>query len=80
MYSVENIVEMNLVGTKYKEAQDHSKWAISSDGDIICIGGINRAQSQFKRPGGTVCFNEQMLVKQIRESIVKLENCSKSKF
>ena len=78
MYSVENIVEMNLVGTKYKRTQDHSKWAISSDGDIICIGGINRAQSQFRRPGGTVCFNEKKLVKQIRESIIKVENCSKS--
>ena len=76
-YKVENIVRINLVGTDYKETQDHSKWAVSTDGSIICIGGINRAQSQLRRAGGAACFEEPTMAAQIRGSILQVEKCSK---
>ena len=73
--SVKNIIRLDIVGMEYKETQDHSKWAISTEGSILCIGGINRMESQFKRPGGTICFQEPTLATQIRESIVEVEEC-----
>lgn len=76
-YTVENIAEVNMVGRGYKETQDHSKWAISTEGDIMCVGGINRGEKQLKRAGGIACFNEAPLVGQIRGSIVRVESCSK---
>ncbi|KAL8609598.1 hypothetical protein ACOMHN_023734 [Nucella lapillus] len=61
-YSVYNIHEVQLPGNKYfTESKDHSKYAMSlSDGHPwLCIGGINRETMQFKRAGGTMCFQHK---------------------
>ena len=75
VYTVENIISMKLLDTNYKATQDHSKWAVSSDGEIFCIGGINRAKPQFNRPGGTICFCRPEFARQIKDSISKKDNC-----
>lgn len=43
---------------------------------FVCIGGINRMESQAKRGGGTVCFNEQTLWGSLTKSITDVERCS----
>lgn len=58
-YEVINVNTLNsaVLGTTWKETQDHSKWAISifPSKSIVCIGGINKQTSQWKRAGGSVC-------------------------
>jgi deoxyribonuclease-2 len=41
----------------WSEYNDHSKWATSKDGEIVCHGDINRMTTQYVRGGGAVCFS-----------------------
>ena len=45
--TVENIEDLKFVDVSFKEAEDHSKWAISKSEDLglVCIGDINRMVS-----------------------------------
>lgn len=45
----------------WPESHDHAKWAISTSGDWICVGDINRMVSQEKRGGGTIAFQNEIL-------------------
>ena len=38
-HSVYNMRRIDLLGYEYKETLDHSKWAISDNKPLICIGG-----------------------------------------
>ena len=63
----------------WKETQDHSKWAVStskSDQKIACIGDINRQMSQNRRPGGTVCIENEILWTAFTKAIVEHDSCS----
>lgn len=72
-YWVYNIESVNFKdkNAEFKETVDHSKWAItmSAKSPWICIGDINRAQAQMKRPGGTVCFQDQQVWEQFHDLI-----------
>jgi deoxyribonuclease-2 len=43
-------------GIAYDETKDHSKWGITTNKAIVCVGDINRMESQRTRGGGTVRF------------------------
>ena len=43
-------------GMSYAYTYDHSKYGISSTGQVNCFGDINRMDTQNQRGGGTVCF------------------------
>jgi len=45
----------------WPETHDHAKWGISTTGNWICIGDINRMISQRNRGGGTIAFQNQLL-------------------
>uniref|UniRef100_A0A914Y7J0 Deoxyribonuclease II n=1 Tax=Panagrolaimus superbus TaxID=310955 RepID=A0A914Y7J0_9BILA len=49
--------------TEFKHTKDHSKLVISTNPNkpFICIGDINRMQSQYKRGGGAVCIELKKL-------------------
>ena len=40
---MQNIEALSILGISYSSSNDHSKWAVSTDKDWICIGDINRA-------------------------------------
>ncbi|XP_011304336.1 deoxyribonuclease-2-alpha isoform X2 [Fopius arisanus] len=41
----------------------------------VCVGDINRADTQFNRGGGTVCLNSPNLWKNYRDSVNEIEPC-----
>jgi len=56
-YNVENIDRVCMSnGACWKSSDDHSKWGLTKQQNITCVGDINRVKGQFKRGGGTVCF------------------------
>eukprot|EP01133_Synstelium_polycarpum_P008399 gene8399-9880_t len=62
----------------WKYTKDHSKWAVSLDDTstpYLCIGDINRMFSQYKRGGGTACFNNVDLWKSYYSMIANTDSC-----
>jgi len=90
-YHVENVGELQFPITKvdeydFKETKDHSKWAISKlqeekghsnevDRNIVCIGDINRMKTQFRRGGGTVCFENSNVWTAFNELVKFYDSC-----
>lgn len=75
-YEVLDVEHLDWMGHSYKETQDHSKWAISMDSSYVCIGDINRMTSQFKRGGGTACFQSSQLHQKMEAAITQHDSCS----
>jgi deoxyribonuclease-2 len=70
-YTVVDVETVNMASTfQYKEADDHSKWAVATDGSLGCVGGINRMTTQYIRGGGSYCIKElgQLLLGSISSS------------
>jgi deoxyribonuclease-2 len=65
VHNVEDIQYVNLaaLGANYewKYTKDHAKWAVSDKPSWVCVGDINRMDSQEKRGGGTICFQHEGL-------------------
>ncbi|XP_046882449.1 deoxyribonuclease-2-alpha isoform X2 [Hypomesus transpacificus] len=59
----------------YKASQDHSKWAISTKGNWVCVGDINRNQAEEKRGGGTVCQQDALVWKAYRMAALQCQMC-----
>ncbi|ROT83636.1 deoxyribonuclease-2-alpha [Penaeus vannamei] len=59
-YRVMNVqsVTAKAAATSFSTHHDHSKWAVATqpDSSYVCIGDINRMETQFHRGGGTVCM------------------------
>jgi len=61
--------------------QDHSKWAISDEGNrnVACFADINRAKSQNKRGGGALCFdNNSHIYFALRSLVTDYDTCKMS--
>ena len=87
-FHVENIDELDfdLPGKKDDEdfttRHDHAKWAVAKENTkngqkYICIGDINRMETQLKRAGGTVCFAHHYAWKAFTGIVKTIEKCSK---
>ncbi|KHJ89008.1 hypothetical protein OESDEN_11184 [Oesophagostomum dentatum] len=61
----------------YSSSKDHSKWGVSLDGNVpaVCIGDVNRQESQFKRGGGAVCIEDKNMWKTFYNSIGSYVDC-----
>ncbi|XP_052694227.1 LOW QUALITY PROTEIN: putative deoxyribonuclease-2 [Crassostrea angulata] len=46
---------------------DHSKWAVTKKKHLICIGDINRQETQAKRGGLSLCLTNADASKEFRE-------------
>ncbi|XP_034948687.1 plancitoxin-1 [Chelonus insularis] len=80
VYNVQSIL-LNNINIDFKSTRDHSKWAVAMSNkqqrNWVCIGDINRADTQFNRGGGTVCVNLLKLWNNYRSSVNDIEPCPK---
>jgi deoxyribonuclease-2 len=59
----------------WSETNDHSKWAITMNNNIICMGDINRMTTQYLRGGGSTCFNDSILHDILKTAIKETDKC-----
>ena len=83
-FIVENVDEMDFLELEdddFTTKHDHAKWAISLDSKqpYVCVGDINRMETQKRRGGGTLCFLNQAVWKTFKSSIKVLEECPRGK-
>lgn len=84
-YKVMNInsidFHMKPDDVSFASHKDHAKWAISLTKPIkamyVCIGDINRMETQKKRGGGTVCFHDKFAWKAFFTITNSVEACPK---
>ncbi|XP_032680271.1 plancitoxin-1 [Odontomachus brunneus] len=80
---VYNVLSINLdkFDIDFKSSHDHSKWAVAVEDKInrtwVCIGDINRADTQYIRGGGTVCFSMRKVWESYRYAVNDIEPCPK---
>ncbi|KAL2084305.1 hypothetical protein ACEWY4_019823 [Coilia grayii] len=56
-------------------SEDHSKWCVAKTNDWTCIGDLNRALTQYKRPGGALCINLKKVNRLFRTFVDKTSEC-----
>lgn len=76
------IVDKKKHEVDFTTRHDHSKWAVSTNMavhgqrlDVVCIGDINRMETQKKRGGGTMCFQNPAAWKSFTTLIKNIEVC-----
>ena len=74
--TVYNVNEVKFGEFEYTYNNEHSKWATSTK--TVCIGDLNRVESQLKRGGLAICLNNTVLAKIFMDSIVESQNCKKN--
>jgi len=79
-FIVENVNEMDFIELEeddFTTKHDHAKWAISLDKKrpYVCVGDINRMDTQRKRGGGTLCFQNPAVWKTFKAAIKVIEEC-----
>lgn len=69
---------MTVGGSVFPYTDDHSKWGLALDttSNYVCVGGINRMQSQRQRGGGTLCFQNANLHSALLSCIATQDPCS----
>uniref|UniRef100_A0A7I5E8A2 Deoxyribonuclease II n=1 Tax=Haemonchus contortus TaxID=6289 RepID=A0A7I5E8A2_HAECO len=75
--NVYDVTSVNLFGLTYASSKDHSKWGVSMEESTptVCIGDVNRQESQFKRGGGAVCIRDKDLWKAFKNSVGSFNDC-----
>lgn len=73
-----NVEGCSVGGDSFSYTDDHSKYGVSQDSGspYVCIGDINRMASQFKRGGGTLCFQHKNLWEAMSGVTTKVDTCS----
>lgn len=76
-YKVYNLRSVRPFTYNFKNSNDHSKWAVSTNTDNpwICIGDINRQKSQEGRGGGTMCLADARISALYRLAAGDVECC-----
>uniref|UniRef100_A0A8R1XTE1 Uncharacterized protein n=1 Tax=Onchocerca volvulus TaxID=6282 RepID=A0A8R1XTE1_ONCVO len=72
-----NVRELKIGGSKFGNNKNHSKCAVSQKETkpLVCIADINRQESQKKRAGGALCFENLKIWKLFEKSILNVEDC-----
>jgi len=77
-YNSLNVESIKVDGfDEFKSTMDHCKWGISAEETkpYVCVGDINRMQSQFARGGQTTCFLSEHLWSGLKAVISQVDNC-----
>ncbi|XP_047102269.1 deoxyribonuclease-2-alpha isoform X3 [Schistocerca piceifrons] len=81
-FIVENIAAVTCNTGKsqvveFHSSKDHSKWTVTSNNSNpwVCIGDINRMESQKKRGGGTVCISNKDLWIAYKSTVQSVDSC-----
>nr|XP_045617204.1 deoxyribonuclease-2-alpha-like isoform X2 [Procambarus clarkii] len=81
-YTVENVenVSARAASTSFTTHHDHSKWVVASEPDkpYVCIGDINRMETQFERAGGTVCMQSLSIWHRFHNLVQAVEACPRA--
>ncbi|XP_039635439.1 deoxyribonuclease-2-beta-like [Perca fluviatilis] len=73
-------VDLGNGEVKWKASNDHSKWCVAEgNNDLICIADVNRAITQYKRPGGGLCFNNKEASNLFKGLIDDTDPCSRKR-
>ncbi len=64
-------------GVEWKNTQDHSKYCLAEldNHDVVCMGDMNRMNSQRKRGGGMMCIDDSEVWTAVNKAIEDWENC-----
>lgn len=75
-----NIEDLKFSSQKieFSTLHDHSKWMVSVENEVICVGDINRQEHQKVRGGGTVCFKNKKIAKNYGDLVKEAEKCEKN--
>jgi len=79
VYNVHDISIKSSQKISFSTLHDHSKWMVSNDNNLLCVGDINRQEHQKIRGGGTVCMQMKDVAKVYSQTIVDTEPCMKVK-
>lgn len=80
-FTVENIIRLDVKSNAddypFANYEDHSKYVLSktSDSPFVCIGDINRMETQFKRGGGTLCTKDYQIWTVFKSVVTEIESC-----
>lgn len=65
---VSNVINACFPNTiEFNHGIDHSKWAVTKNKHLICIGDINRQKTQAKRGGLSLCLTNADASTEYRE-------------
>ena len=64
------------ISNGWAETQDHSKWTITENKNIICMGDINRMTTQYSRGGGSACFEDDILHSIFKQATTQTNKCN----
>lgn len=80
VYNVHDIAITSTRSIRFSTQHDHSKWMVSDDNQLICVGDINRQEHQKMRGGGTVCIQLEKVARLYGKAIAGTEPCQKEIF
>jgi len=81
-YTVENIIRLDVKSDTdeypFVNYEDHSKYVLSKNGDppFVCIGDINRMETQFERGGGTLCTKDTQIWTVFKSVVEEIYSCN----
>lgn len=78
VYNVKSL-KFEAANIDFSSSRDHSKWAITVTNKTtthwVCVGDINRADTQYSRGGGAMCFKQPRLWIDYRNAVNDVEPC-----
>ena len=69
------ITGLTIHGVEFTDNNDHSKWGVSLNKKICCFGDLNRTETQEKRSGMVICFENSTIGNQIYKFISNFKKC-----
>jgi len=78
--NVMNMLRIEKLGYSFYNTDDHSKWGVSVNKDIVCYGDLNRTNRpnlNNDRLGSVACFEHSKVSKQVKNFVKDYERCEK---